>query len=303
MPNYVTPTLGTGAVTDAANTADLVPELWAKEIAANRVDNLVLWQLINGQYQSEIGQKGDILHIPFLSEIEDDTSANASVTTESTIEALDVSLTDLIIDRYLRKAVGIQDVAAAQSAYSLRAPYLEKLGRYLDRAKDEEIYRKATATVANGGFSNAIDSGAALTFESIVDAATLLDSKNVPEGDRFIVVNGIGRGDLRKIPEFFSYKETGASTLVKSTTGFVGELYGMPVYVTNAIKAQAGVFKFLMFHRSAIIGATQDVPGIESDRNKLLGVDYVVGSELFGVKVLRPDHGVVISRAVTAQSS
>lgn len=291
--NYVTPTIGTGAVTDAKNTAALVPEIWAKEIAANRVDNLVLWPLINSQYQSEISQKGDILHIPFLGEIEDDTAVNSSVTVRSTIDSLEVKLVDLVIDRYLRKPVGIQDVAAAQSAYSLRAPYLEKLGKFLDRAKDEEIMRKATA-----GFTGKITAGAALTFKSIVDAATLLDSKNVPEGDRFIVVNGIGRGDLRKIPEFTSYKETGDAGLVKSVTGFVGHLYGMPVYVTNAIKAVTGKFNFLMFHRSAIIAASQDVPGIESDRDKLLGVDYVVGSELFGVKVLRPDHGVVIERTV-----
>jgi hypothetical protein len=55
-----------------------------------------------------------------------------------------------------------------------------------------------------------------------------------------------------------------------------------------------------MFHKEAIIGATQAVPGVESDRDKLLGVDYIVGAELFGVKVLRPDHGVVITRPVAS---
>ena len=298
MSNYVTPTIGTGAVTDAANTGQLVPEIWAKEIAANRVDNLVLWALIDGRYQGEISQAGDVLHIPFLAEIEDDTSVNASVTARSTIDSLDVSTTDLLIDRYLRKAVGVQDVAAAQSAYALRSPYLEKLGRFLDRAKDEEVYKKMVADFT--GLVNATGTGGSLAFADIVDAATILDGKNVPEGERAIVLNGVGRGDLRKIPEFTSYKETGDAGLVKNMTGFVGHIYGMPVYVTEAIKANAGVYNFLMFHKSAVIGATQEVPGIESDRDKLLGVDYVVGSELFGVKTLRADHGVVIKRIVTA---
>jgi hypothetical protein len=296
MPNYVTPTIGTGAVTDSAQTGDLVPELWAKEIADNRVDNLVMWQLIDSRYSGEISQKGDVLHIPFVGEIDDDTSTNASVTAASSIDDLDVTTIDLLIDRYLRKAVGIQDVAAAQSAYEMRSPYVQRLGRFLDRGKDEEVMRKAV-----DGFEGAVaasgDNGE-LTFPDIVDAATVLDQNNVPEDERFIVVNGVGRGDLRKIPEFTAYKETGESALVKSKTGFVGMIYGMPVYVTNAVSSEDDEYSFLMFHRSAIIGATQNVPGLESDRDKLRGVDYVVGSELFGVKVLRPDHGVVITRAV-----
>lgn len=291
MPNYVTPTVGTGAVNDDANTKALVPELWAKDIAKNRNDNLVLWALINHQYQSEIGQKGDVLHINFLSEIDDDASVNSSVTAASTIDALDVTQTDLLIDRYIRKALGVQDVAKAQSAYELRSHYVERLGRFLARGLDEEVMKKAVA-----GFTGKITAGASLTFANIVDAATILDTANVPENERYIVVNGVGRGDLRKIPEFTAYKETGDKGLVKSTTGFVGHIYGMPVYVTEAIKATGGKLNFLMFHREAIIGATQSVPSLEGGREKLLGTDYIVGSQLWGVKVLRGDHGVVIER-------
>ncbi len=296
MPNYVTPTIGTGAVGDAAHTDRLVPEIWAKEIADNRVDNLVLWALIDSHYSSEIKMKGDTLHIPFLSEITDSTAANASVTTASTIDSLEATLVDLLIDRYLRKALGVQDVAAAQSAYELRAPYVQRLGRFLDRGKDEEVWNKAVA-----GFTHSVagsGSGGALAFKDIVNAAAKLDASNVPEDDRVIVVNGYGRADLRQIPEFTAYKETGDAGLVKSKTGFVGHIYGMPVYVTNAVSSDAGNYQFLMFHKSAIIGATQAVPSLEADRDKLLGVDYIVGGELFGVKVLRPDHGVIITRPV-----
>lgn len=110
----------------------------------------------------------------------------------------------------------------------------------------------------------------------------------------------MGRADLRKIPEFTAYKEVGQSGLVKSKAGFVGEIYGMPVYVTNAIKDNGDdEYDFLMFHRSAIIAATQTVPRVEFGRDYKRGQDDMVGSELFGVKVLRPDHGVVIKRTAT----
>lgn len=298
--NYVTPTIGQGSAADAARTDRLVPEIWAKEIADNRVDNLVLWALIDSRYSSEIKMKGDTLHVPFLTEITDNTAVNSSVTSASSIDALDATLIDLFIDRYIRKALGVQDVAAAQSAYELRSPYVTRLGRFLDRAKDEEVWRKAVE-----GFTQIVpatgNTNTTIAFKDVVAAASILDANNVPEDGRAIVVNGYGRADLRQIPEFTSYKETGDAGLVKSMTGFVGHIYGMPVYVTNAVSEDGnGNYGFLMFHKSAIIGATQAVPSLESDRDKLLGVDYIVGSELFGVKVLRPDHGVVITRPVTS---
>ena len=298
MANYVQPTIGARSANDAANSAALVPALWAKEIAANRVDNLVLWSLIDSRYSSEIANKGDVLHIQFVGEIDDETDTNYVVGTDVTIDSLDVTTVDLVIDRYIRKGVGVQDALKAQSAYDLRSPAQQRLARFLDRAKDEEVFRKAVA-----GFNNtpvaASGTNGTLAFADFVDAAAVLDTKNVPEDERFIVVNGMGRADLRKIPEFTAYKEVGESGLVKSKNGFVGEIYGMPVYVTNAIKANTlstPSYDFLMFHRSALIAATQDVPKIEFGRDYKKGQDDMVGSELFGVKVLRPDHGVVIRR-------
>lgn len=255
--------------------------------------------MIDSRYSSEISTKGDTLHIPFLSEITDSTAANASVSVASTIDALDATLIDLLIDRYIRKALGVQDVLKAQSAYELRAPYVTRLGRFLDRAKDEEVWRKAVAGFT-GSVSATGNTNTTLAFADIVKAASILDAANVPEDNRVIVVNGYGRADLRQIPEFTAYKETGDAGLVKSMTGFVGHIYGMPVYVTNAVAEADGAYQFLMFHKEAIVGATQTVPSLEADRDKLLGVDYIVGGELFGVKVLRPDHGVIITRPVAS---
>lgn len=293
----VQPTIGTGAVGGAltGNSERLVPELWAKEIAEYRHDNLVLWALTDMRYSGEISQKGDVLHIDFLGEVEEDFTSNYEVGTDVEVKNVEVDQVDLIIDRYPRTALGIQDALKAQSAYELRSPHTARLARWLDKAKDAEVYKKAVA-----GFSNTpivtTGTGGALSFEDVVEAMTVLDANNVPEDERALVVNSRVRGDLRKIPEFTSYKETGDKGLVKNTTGFVGILYGVPVYVTNIIGANNGYYDCLLFHKSALIGATQNVPRIESGRNHLKGQDELVASELFGVKVLRPDHGVVIRR-------
>lgn len=296
--NYVTPTIGTGAVSGALDEALNVPELWAKELQENRVNNLVMWSLIDGRYSSEISQKGDTLHINFLDEVTDDTSTNSAVS-GLTIDGLDTDQVDLLIDRYIRKVLGVQDVLKAQSAYEFRAPYTARLGRYLDRAMDEEVMRKAVAgagsTITVTGNTNTT-----LGFADIVKAASLLDAANVPQEGRSLVINGYGLGDLRTVPEFTAYKETGETGLVKSATGFVGEIYGMKVFISNAVTTADSKYSFLMLQKSAIIGAAQSVPSFEADRDKVDGIDFIAGAELFGVKVLRADHIVKITRPITS---
>lgn len=237
-------------------------------------------------------------HINFLDEITDDTSVNSAVS-GLTIDGLDTDQVDLLIDRYIRKVVGVHDVLEAQSAYEFRAPYTQRLGRYLDRALDEEVMRKAVAGAANTVTVTG-NSNTTLAFADVVKAAAVLDANNVPTEGRSIVVNGYGLGDLRQVPEFTAFKETGEAGLVKNTTGLVGEIYGMKVYVTNAVTTSSSKYNFLMFHKSAVIGATQSVPSFESDRDKVDGIDFIAGAELFGVKVLRADHIVKITRPVTS---
>ena len=298
MANYVTPTIGTGAVSGSGDEALNIPELWAKEIQENRVNNLVMWALIDGRLSSEISQKGDTLHLNFLDEITDDTSVNSPVS-GLTIDGLDTDQVDLIIDRYIRKVLGVHDVLKAQSAYEFRAPYTARLGRYLDRALDEEVMRKAV-TGAGSTIPVTGNTNKTLAFADVVKAAATLDAANVPVEGRAIVINGYGLGDLRQVPEFTAFKETGESGLVKGTTGLVGEIYGMKVYVSNAVSTTGGNYNFLMLHRSAVIGAVQSVPSFESDRDKVDGVDFIAGAQLWGVKVLRADHIVKITRPVTS---
>ena len=257
-----------------------------------------MWALIDSSFQSEISQLGDVLHLNFMDEITDSTAANSAVS-GLTIDGVDTTQVDLLIDRYIRKVLGVQDVLKAQSKYDYRAPHTARLGRFLDRALDEEVMKKVVAgagkTVTVTGNTNTT-----LAFADVVKAAAELDAKNVPQDGRAIVVNGYGLGDLRQVAEFTLYNNTGEAGLVKSTTGLVGSIYGMPVYVSNAVTESgttgSKVYNFLMFQKSSTVAATQSVPSFESDRDKKDGLDFIAGAELFGVKVVRGDHIVKITR-------
>ena len=297
MAQYVTPTKGTGAVdTGSQGSTYLIPEIWAKEILENRTNNLVMWGLVDSHYSGEISQAGDTLHINAISEITDNTATNSPVS-GITIDDLDVTQTDLLIDRYKRKVLGIHDVLKAQSKYELRAPFTERLGRFLAKCLDDELHVKAVA-----GFAHTVTTtgtGSALAYADIVEAHRRLDSANVPTSNRYLVVNGTGVADLRLIPEFHEYQQVGDSGIVKGN-GYIGTIFNTPIYVSNAVVQGSGQNNFLLFHKSALIGATQNVPSFESDRDKVDGVDFIAGAQLWGTKVLRADHGVKITRPVTS---
>lgn len=276
-----------------ANTAGFVPQIWAKELMENRTNNLVMLNLVNHQYESDLLQKGDTVHIEKMDEF---TVQDIDETVGLTVTAATTSEDTIVIDKYVGFAKAYQDVIKKQSAYELRAPIVERGGRALATAIDNYILSK-WANVATANKPAAISN---LTFASIVDAHAILDSKNVPEDNRYLVVNGIGRADLRKIPEFTAYKETGEAGLVKSNKGLVGEIYGTPVYVTNSVVSSAGSYKFMLFHKEAFAVAVQIKPEIEYDRDIVKKADIITGSTLLGAKVLRPDHAVVISRTVPA---
>jgi hypothetical protein len=164
------------------------------------------------------------------------------------------------------------------------------------------IDTRLLAQFANVSSGNKMTAVANLTFNTIVDATTLLDAANVPFEDRALIVNAQGLGDLRKLAEFTSWDKTGREGVREKSMGIVGEIYGAPVYLTNAVatNVDSGTnnYQFMLIHKSAFALAVQMQPEMEQDRDILKKADLISGSTLFGVKTVRPDHAVVIRRNV-----
>lgn len=280
----MTPT--TGAV--------FIPKVWAKDVQMARRNKLVMTNLVDHQYETDL-QYGDTVHITSIAEMTADT-----ITPGTALVPVAPTETEqtLVIDQYVGKAIEIQDMLKKQSKYDLRAPYADVIGFALAKAIDTKLLAQY-ANVASGNKMTAV---AALTFNTIVDGFTLLDVGNVPQDDRAIVVNAVGLGDLRKLPEFQSYDKTGRAGLKEQPMGIVGEIYGAPVYLTNAVAqnvdSSVNNYQFLLFHKSAFAAAIQMQPEMESDRDILKKTDLLSGSTLFGVKTVRSDHAVVVRRNV-----
>lgn len=278
----MTPT--TGAV--------FIPEVWAKDVQMARRNKLVALQLVDHQYESSVMNYGDTVHITSIADFDADdiTPGNALVPVAPT-----ETEQTLVIDQYKGKAIEIQDMLKKQSMYDLRRPYSDVIGHAMAKAIDSSLL----AEWAN--FDTSLTAVATMTFETIVDATVELDKADVPLEDRALVVDSVTLGDLRKQPEFQSYQETGAKELVKQHKGIVGEIYGAPVYWTNAVPHVLDgttTAKNLLIQKSAVAAAVQMKPEMESDRDILKKADLVSGSTLWGVKTVRSDHAVVLPRTI-----
>lgn len=275
----MTPT--TGAV--------FIPEVWAKDVQMARRNKLVALQLVDHQYESGVMNYGDTVHITSIADFDaDDITPGTALVPVAPTETEQT----LVIDQYKGKAIEIQDMLKKQSMYDLRRPYSDVIGHAMAKAIDGSLLAEWE------NFDESLTAVSTMTFETIVDATVELDKANVPLEDRALVVDSVTLGDLRKQPEFQSYQETGAKELVKQHKGIVGEIYGAPVYWTNAVKEDSGEAKNLLIQKSAVAAAVQMKPEMESDRDILKKADLVSGSTLWGVKTVRSDHAVVLPRTV-----
>lgn len=274
-----------------SNGGEFIPELWAKEIQENRRNKLVATKLVDHQYESQLMSQGDTVHIVSIPEL-----ATQAITPGTEMTVVDAEPTEqlLVVDQYEGVPVRIQDMLKKQSAYELRAPYVDRISYALATAIDEYLLGLWNGFAAG----NKPAAVASLTFETIVDAHAILDTANVPTSERALVVNGVGLADLRKVAEFTLYDHTGKEGLVSSETGIVGSIYNTPVYVTEAVPSSDGAYKYWLVHKSAVAVAVQLQPEVEYDRNILMKADIIAGSTLFGAKVVRDDHAVIISRTV-----
>jgi hypothetical protein len=123
-----------------------------------------------------------------------------------------------------------------------------------------------------------------------------------PQEGRAIIIDPYGIEDMRAIDKFTRYDAVGqADNNNPIVSGLFGHIYGVPVYVTTNLQTTSVVggtlSRGLVVHREAFAYAKQSDPGLEVWRNAPRLQDELIGQMLYGVKVYRANHGVVVSYA------
>ena len=295
--------------------ATFIPELWSDEVIASYQKNLVLANLVTRINHK--GKKGDTINIP--------TPVRGSATSKGENSLVKIqgdthANTALSIDKHYEYSVLIEDMAEVQALSSLRRFYTEDAGYALSTQVDLDLFNEAAnlnggnGTAGNSGWNKAVvfnnagvladwdrsGTGNAVSLATGGDAAIRamvekLDLADVPQDGRAIVLTPRQYTDMLGIQRYTEQAFIGDGNAIK--TGKVGQIYGIDVYVTNAMGttqcATGSVVHDigLVLHKDAMALVEQlGVRSQSSYMQEYLG-DLYTADTIYGVGEMRDTSG------------
>ena len=300
--------LGTDHVTvTTANT--FIPEIWSDEIAAAYKKSLVAANLV--KKMSFKGKKGDTVHIPVPTR----GSASAkSASSQVTLIAATESEVTVSINKHYEYSRLIEDIVEAQALSSLRQFYTDDAGYALGKQVDTDLIQ--LGRIAQGGAATAAytkgyiggdgstlyvaanNNASALTDAGIRRAIQRLDDSDVPMDGRFFIIPPSSRNTLMGLARYTEQAfvgEAGSANTIRN--GEIGNLYGMPVFVSSNADTTSGstaARACLMGHKDAFVLVEQ--VGVRSQtqyKQEYLGTLFTADT-LYGVAELRDYASVAL---------
>ena len=268
--------------------ASFIPELWSARLLDHLRKNLVVANLFNRNYEGEISQMGDTVHINQLAEITiKDYTANVDIENPDQLSTTDIPL---IIDQgdyynfYLNdvdraQARGdLMDNAMRSSAYGLA----DKLDAYL-----AGLLAGGTLVDGMGDDSAPLSINADTAYALLVKMKVALDKANVPTQGRYALMPPEFEGFMLLDQRFASaYGNNAENRLIN---GLVARAAGFDIYISNNVKNTEGaLYKVCASTVDQATYANQLVR-TEAYRREKGFDDGVKGLHVYGAKVLRPE--------------
>ena len=198
--------------------------------------------------------------------------------------------------------VGVMTVVTDLARMASASNVIADVGRLFGEAIARKIDTDLTA-LFDGFATNALGDGTtAITAAAIFQAVAKLRSAGVPPTDLFCVLHPAIAYDLKaNMTNTFANPNPGLVQNEAMATGYVGSLFGIPVFESSLIanNGTAGDYVGGVFHREALgLAMIGDITIETQRRAALLGTD-IVGACHFGVGELYDNYGV----GVVADSS
>ncbi len=277
-----------------------IPELWSGKLIEKFYDATVLAQIANTDYEGEIKDMGDTVHIRTVPSITiRDYQRGMTLQTERP----DAPIVDLTIDYAKYFNAECDDVSKVQADIGLLDLWSqdasEQMKITIDGSVLNNIAPDAAATnrgAAAGRISQNINLGAtgapvALTsanvIDFIVDLGLVLDEQNVPETGRWLVLPGWMAALIKKSEIREASISGGDDSLYRN--GRLGVIDNFTIYKSNVLSAVTDgsykCFRPLAGHKGALTFASQ-MTKMETLRSPDSFADRIRGLQVYGFKVV-----------------
>lgn len=274
--------------------ATWIPKLWADEIQSALQSKIVVVDLVKHVKFGEGKSKGDVLHIPKLSNlVAEDIIDNADIDGQAPTEG-EITIT---LNQKKHSSVYIQKhLQNNLSKYDFRKEYTTKIGYALAQAM--QVYLLTLLDTNSGQTVGSTGASATdITDDMIRGAMEFLDTANVDMNDRSIVMYPDQRSAMLNIGKFVE-KQTAGQDTTSIVSGKVLDVYGMNVEFTTDV-VQAGTTPNFyrigqIFQKEvAAFGSPDMGPDVEYNYVPRRKAWLLSGDVLYGASIYRTLAGVL----------
>ena len=283
-----------------------IPEVWSARILDHLEANLVYVNLMNRDYEGEITQYGDTVHIASYGDVTiKDYTRDKDIDSP---EALSTTDQTLVIDQAKYYNFGVDDVDKAQARADLMDRYAASASYGLAKVADQYAsgLLKAGTLVSDQNAEGTFGSDSApiaLTdpakaYEMLVDLQILMDDANIPAQGRWVVVPNAFKGLMEKDDRFV--KTGTAQAENRLARGFAGSAAGFDIFTSTLVPNTSGA-KYKVIASTSRAGTfAEQILQTEAYRPEKRFGDAVKGLHVYGAKVLRPEEVAVATVNFTA---
>ena len=328
MPFPVATTPWLGANPSPAYAGIFIPEIWSGKLLEKFYAATVLAAIANTDYEGEIKNKGDTVHIRVRPTI---TIADYEANQDLSVQRPSGNSVDLSIDQAKYFNLALDDVMEVQSDLDMMSMWAEDASEQMKIAVDTDVlaYLGTTtdidatnrgATAGRISINIPLGTGAAPLFvaksslttgdgaaaasaqgvvDFIVNAGQVLDENNIPETGRWMVIPAwfaalVKKSDLKDA----SLAGDGTSIL---RNGRLGMIDRFTLYLSNLlpINDAATDSTAVIFGTKAALTFAAQFTKMETIRSERSFSNLLRGLQVFGFKVV---NGVAMGRASLARA-
>tara|TARA_R110000851_G_scaffold116088_1_gene242167 strand:- start:2089 stop:2955 length:867 start_codon:yes stop_codon:yes gene_type:complete len=274
-------TLSSGSFAFASGENHFIPEVFSKKLQAKFYAQTMLSEVTTNEYEGEIsgmGNKVNIRTVPAITVADYTGTLSYADVTSGTIE--------LDINKAKSYAFKVDDILRLQADIDYMNEAANDAAQNMKIGIEQDVF----ANVAAGSSLtdiNATPSNITTTtvLGHILDAGKQLDENNIPEEDRFMIINPTIASVLKQSELRQAYL-TG-DNVSPLRNGFIGMVDRFKIFVSNNLSTTSGVTSGLYGHPKAIAYASQ-FTNTETVRLESSFGDGVRGLGVYGYKVILP---------------
>jgi hypothetical protein len=303
------PIYPTGSAGNGLSASGFIPEIWSGKMIEKFYASTVLAAISNTDYEGEIKNQGDKVHIRTKPTITiKDYLADGSLE----VERPKGNMIDLTIDKAKYFNTILDDVMDIQSDINLMSVWSDDAAEQMKIVIDTDVLKNliGQADAANRGatagkitasinlgvtgaplalVANSPTGGQVDVLDAMLRAGQALDEQNIPETGRWIIMPTwaatlVKRSELRQ-----AYLSGDAVSMLRN--GRLGMVDRFTLYTSNllpfgvAAGLAAGEFVFYAGHSHALTFATQ-MTKMETLRSEMTFGQLMRGLQVYGYKVL-----------------